>query len=434
MENGTNNNGQKDEIFTTVSSSDNSFQKVNITSTPHKTVSSYYSGKSKNNLFKSIAFPFVSGALGAALLLGVCINVPAINEKVFSNLGNTKSTSKPVIQTSTGSVSSTVNLSEYSNTAVSVANKILPSVVSIEIEYTITTPSFYGPGSSTATTTAAGSGVIITSDGYILTNNHVVNEESSGYYYQVSSANKITVRLYNNEKEYSATIVGTDELTDLAVLKIDAENLTAAELGDSDSVCVGEFAMAIGNPLEMSNTVTAGIISAVGREITDVDNSEYKLIQTDAAINSGNSGGALVNADGKVIGINTLKLSGTAVEGIGFAIPINDTLDIIDQLITYNKVKRPYLGISGSDISEEYAAYYNVPVGVYVNSVEENGAADAAGIKSGDIIVKINDTNISNMTELTKEKNEHKIGDTISITVSRNGKEKKLTLTLGETP
>ena len=192
--------------------------------------------------------------------------------------------------------------------------------------------------------------------------------------------------------------------------------------------------MAIGNPLEMSNTVTAGIISAVGREITDVDNSEYKLIQTDAAINSGNSGGALVNADGKVIGINTLKLSGTAVEGIGFAIPINDTLDIIDQLITYNKVKRPYLGISGSDISEEYAAYYNVPVGVYVNSVEENGAADAAGIKSGDIIVKINDTNISNMTELTKEKNEHKIGDTISITVSRNGKEKKLTLTLGETP
>lgn len=433
MENGTNNNEPKEEVFTSTSSS-NEFQRVNISDTPHKTVSSYYSGKPKNGVFKNFIFPFASGVLGAALLLGVCIKVPAINEKVFSSTGNNQTTTKPIIQTSTGSVSSTVNLTEYSNTAISVANKILPSVVSIEIEYTITTPSFYGPGSNTATSTASGSGVIITSDGYILTNNHVVNEESSDYYYQVSSANKITVRLYNDDTEYSATIVGTDELTDLAVLKIDAENLTAAELGDSDSVCVGEFAMAIGNPLEMSNTVTAGIISAVGREITDVDSTQYKLIQTDAAINSGNSGGALVNADGKVIGINTLKLSGTAVEGIGFAIPINDTLDIIDQLITYNKVKRPYLGISGSDISEEYAKYYNVPVGVYVNSVEENSAADAAGLKTGDIIVKINDTDISNMTELTKAKNEHNIGDTISITISRNGKEKTLTLTLGENP
>ena len=192
--------------------------------------------------------------------------------------------------------------------------------------------------------------------------------------------------------------------------------------------------MAVGNPLDMNNSVTAGIVSALNREITDEEGTTYNLIQTDAAINAGNSGGALVNADGKVIGINTLKLYGTAVEGMGFAIPINDTLDIIDQLITYNKVKRPYIGISGSDISEEYSKYYDLPQGVYVNSVEKDGPAEAAGLKTGDIITKLNDTEVKSMTELTKAKNECEIGDTVSITINRNGKNQTLTLTLGETP
>lgn len=434
MENDTNNNEVKDDVFTnqTSSSSENGFQKVNISDKKHKTVNSYYSGKPKNSFLKSFLFPFISGILGAALVLGVCIYVPSINERLF-NSSNNESGKTTVIQSSTGSVSNTVNLTDYSNTAMSVANKVLPSVVSIEIEYTITSPSFYGRESS-STSVASGSGVIITSDGYILTNNHVVSDDSSDSYYQVSTANKISVYLYNDDTPYEATIVGTDDVTDLAVLKIDATDLTAAELGDSSAVAVGEFVMAIGNPLDMNNTVTAGIISALDREITDENNTTYNLIQTDAAINAGNSGGALVNADGKVIGINTLKLYGTSVEGIGFAIPINDTLDIIDQLITYNKVKRPYIGISGSDISEEYAEYYNLPQGVYVNSVEENSPADAAGLKTGDIITKLNDTTITNMTELTNAKNEHEIGDTVSITINRNGKSQTLTLTLGETP
>ncbi len=440
MENSPQSSEKKDEIFTSAKSSDDSFKKVNVASSNYKNVNTYYSGRSKGGFVKSFLLPFISGVLGATLVLGACIYVPSINDRLFKTNQKNEQSSRPIIQSSGESVSSTVDLAQYSNTAISVANKVLPSVVSIEIEYTVSSSgSFYGYGGGTSTTTATGSGVIITNDGYILTNNHVVNDKSTssdifGNYYQVSSANKISVHLYNDEKVYDATIVGTDDVTDLAVIKIDAKDLKAAELGDSSKVAVGEFAMAVGNPLEMDNTVTAGIISALGREITDEDNKTYNLIQTDAAINAGNSGGALVNADGKVIGINTLKLSGTAIEGIGFAIPINDTLDIIDQLITYNKVKRPYIGISGSDISEEYSKYYKVPQGVYVNSVYEKSPAEKAGIKAGDIITKLDDTEVKNMTELTKAKNEHKIGDTVSITVNRNGKTQSLTLTLGEDP
>ena len=432
MDNDSNNNEVKDDVFVN-SSSDNGFQKVNISDKKKKSVNSYYSGKSKSGFIKSVFVPFVSGIVGASLVLGICLYVPAVNEKVF-NKSTPEDNKSAVINYQTGKVSNTVNLSDYSNTAISVANKVLPSVVSIEIEYTVSSPSFYGRGTNTSTSVASGSGVIITNDGYILTNNHVVSEDSSNSYYQVSTANKITVHLYNDEKTYEAQIVGTDDITDLAVLKIDATDLQAAELGDSSQLSVGEFVMAVGNPLDMNNSVTAGIVSALNREITDEEGTTYNLIQTDAAINAGNSGGALVNADGKVIGINTLKLYGTAVEGMGFAIPINDTLDIIDQLITYNKVKRPYIGISGSDISEEYSKYYDLPQGVYVNSVEKDGPAEAAGLKTGDIITKLNDTEVKSMTELTKAKNECEIGDTVSITINRNGKNQTLTLTLGETP
>lgn len=439
-----NNNGE--DIFSQGKRNSSDFKKVDFSDKNYKSASSYYSGKPKGNLAKGVLVPFTSGVIGAALVLGIFINVPSVNNKFFKSSAddNQKTT---VITSSTGSVSSVVNLKDYSDTAISVANKVLPSVVSIEIEYTVTNQGypFYGMNpysnnnSTSSTATASGSGVIISEDGYILTNNHVVNESSSNNYYQVSAANKITVTLYSDNKDeeaksYEAQIVGTDPLTDLAVLKIDATGLKAAELGDSASLQVGEFVMAVGNPLDMPNTVTSGIVSALNREITDDDGTEYKLIQTDAAINAGNSGGALVNADGKVIGINTLKLSGDSIEGIGFAIPINDTTKIVEQLITYNKVKRPYLGISGSDVTEEYSKYYKIPQGVYVNSVEEKGPADIAGIKAGDIITKIDDTEIKSMTELTKVKNSHEIGDTVSITISRNNKTQTVTLKLGEMP
>ena len=192
--------------------------------------------------------------------------------------------------------------------------------------------------------------------------------------------------------------------------------------------------MAVGNPIGMQSSVTCGIVSAVNRQVTDSDRKQYTLIQTDAAINSGNSGGALVNSEGKVIGINTLKLSGTGIEGMGFAIPINSTKDITSQLIQYSKVKRPYIGISGIDLTEENAKTYNLVAGVYVKSVEDFSSAEKAGIKAGDVIIEADGTKISKMDDLNKIKNSHKIGDEMKVKVNRNGQEKELTITLGEQP
>ena len=220
----------------------------------------------------------------------------------------------------------------------------------------------------------------------------------------------------------------------MAILKIDRNDLTPVEIGDSDSVQVGEFAMAIGNPLDMRNTVTSGIISGVNREIEDDNGTMYTLIQTDAAINAGNSGGALVNADGKLIGINTLKMSGTGIEGMGFAIPINSTLDISEQLISTGKVKRPYIGISGTDVSETLSEYYNIPVGVYVRSIQSDGPAKSSDLKPGDVIVKFNGEKIETMSQLNKKKNDCKIGDEVTLTVSRGGEEVDVKVTLTEQP
>ncbi len=271
-------------------------------------------------------------------------------------------------------------------------------------------------------------------DGYILTNNHIVNSNSNSYYYEVSKASKVTVYLYNDETPYEAKIIGTDEQTDLAVIKIEKTGLTAAELGDSDLVKVGEFSMAIGNPLGMQSSVTGGIISAVNREVTDSDGKTYTLIQTDAAINAGNSGGALVNSEGKVIGVNTLKLSGTGIEGMGFAIPINSTLNIYEQLVQYNKVKRPYIGITGLDLDEKTAEYNKLAIGIYVKAIDDFSSAEKAGIKPGDVIIEADGKKITTMNELNEIKNAHKIGDEMTLKVNRNGNEVSITLTLAEQP
>lgn len=322
-----------------------------------------------------------------------------------------------------------MSLSNYSDTAVGVAEKVRPSIVGITVEYSVN--SIF---SKNGTTTASGSGIIMSEDGYILTNNHIVNSTSSNSYYEVSKANKVIVYLYNDETPYEATIVGTDEQTDLAVIKIDKTGLVSAEIGNSSSVKVGEFSMAIGNPLGMESSVTCGIISAVNREVTDSDGKKYTLIQTDAAINAGNSGGALVNAEGKVIGINTLKLSGTGIEGMGFAIPIDSTTDIYNQLIQYNKVKRPFIGITGLDLDEQTAKYYNLSVGVYVKAIEDFSSAEKAGLKVGDVIVEADGQKITKMDELNEIKNKHSIGDEMTLKVNRDGKEVSITLTLAEQP
>lgn len=263
-----------------------------------KSVGNYnYKGK---GLGKTVFVSFLSGIIGASLVVGTCFGIPEVKAKI---VGEQKEIEEETKQTSTQVNATAVSLTQYSDTAIGVAAKVLPSIVGIEIEYSVN--SIFGKSTGSAT----GSGIIISEDGYILTNNHVVNSTSSNSYYQVSTAGAIKVKLYNDETVYDAKIVGTDDQTDLAVIKIDKTGLTAAELGNSDNVVVGEFAMAIGNPLGLSTSATCGIISAVNRDITTSDNKKYTVIQTDAAINSGNSGGALVNSKGQVIGINTLKLS-----------------------------------------------------------------------------------------------------------------------------
>lgn len=189
-----------------------------------------------------------------------------------------------------------------------------------------------------------------------------------------------------------------------------------------------------GNPLGMQSSVTSGIISAVNRDVNAEDGNTFSLIQTDAAINAGNSGGALVNAEGKVIGVNTLKLSGTGIEGMGFAIPINDTLDIYNSLIKYGKVLRPYIGIGGIDIDEATAKYYNLTVGVYVKQVQNDGPAASSDIKTGDIITAIDGNKVTTMAELNEIKDKKNIGDKVTLDIYRNGETKKIEITLGEQP
>ena len=388
------------------------------------------SQKTKSGFGRTILVPFFSGVVGCAVVVGTCFGVPSIREKILNNNVSSSSSSS----SSTSGLVDQVSLSNYSDTAVFAANKILPSIVGIKIEYNVTSNIPFFGNSSQSTATATGSGIIISEDGYILTNNHVVSSSESESYYQVSEATKVTVTLFNDETEYEAKIVGTDEETDLAVIKIDKTDLPKAEFADSDSIKVGEFAMAVGNPLGMQSSITCGVVSAVNRKVTDSDGKEYTLIQTDAAINAGNSGGALVNSEGKVIGVNTLKLTGDGVEGMGFAIPINSTTDITSQLIQYSKVKRPYIGITGMELDSETAKKYNLVEGIYVKDVETFSAAEKAGIKIGDVIVEADGKQIKTMDELNEVKNSHQIGDELKIKVNREGQEKELTIKLGEQP
>lgn len=383
---------------------------------------------------KSVAVPFISGLVGASLIVGICFNVPSIKSKLLEGHYSNRQESSPILDYNNVNLN-LVSLSNISDTGVYVANKVLPSIVGIKVDFSIN--SIFSRNSSTVS--AEGSGVIISSDGYILTNNHVIDSSSSSSnsYYEVGEAAKIQVYLYNDDTPYDAKIIGTDEQTDLAVIKINKSDLVAAELGDSDTVQVGEWCMTIGNPLGMKSTVCQGSISALNREITDSEGKTYSVLQTDAAINEGNSGGALVNSKGQVIGINTLKASGEGVEGLGFAIPINSTKTIYNDLIQYNKVKRPYIGITGSDVTEKTIKAnptFDLKLGAYVRSIDDFSPAEKAGLKIGDIIVAADGQKVESMDDLNKVKNSHKIGDKISLTIYRDKKEFTVELTLVEQP
>ncbi len=412
--------------------SNNSFKSVDSTNFN----SSYKEFKNSEKKFnfgfaKNVLAPFLFGVIGSVTVIAVSLNVPTIKENIVKKLVSVESPNSYGDNTNTANINTQmVSLVGYSETGVGVASKVRPSIVGIEVEYSVNSI-FYR---NKSTVTAAGSGIIISEDGYILTNNHIVNSSSTSYYYELGKANKVTVTLYNDSTKYDATIVGTDSQTDLAVIKIEKNGLKAAELGDSDAVQVGEFAMAIGNPLGLTDSVTAGIVSAVNREVSDQDGNSYVAIQTDASINSGNSGGALVNSKGQVIGVNTLKLSGTGVEGVGFAIPINSTKEIYEQLIQYNKVKRPYIGIDGYDLDEQTAEDNNLVVGIYIKTIEDFSAGEKAGLKIGDVIVEVDGTKVTKMDELNAIKNQKQIGDTLKLKVFREGKEKEITVTLQEQP
>ena len=403
----------------------------------YKTSNEFKQAKNKkaNRFASSFLLPFISGILGAGLIFGICFYVPEIKNKLFITKTTEISTQKD--DSKNNSINNSSNNSEYnatlmdiakySETSVAVAEKALPSVVGITVTYNIQS-SFGG----SAEAQAAGSGIIITEDGYIITNNHVISSESSTAYYQITEAKSIQVHLYGEDEStlYNATVIGSDETTDLAVLKIDKNNLIPIEIGDSDNLKVGEFVMALGNPMGMNSSVTAGIISALNREISS-EGKTFVTIQTDAPINAGNSGGALVNSRGELIGINTLKLS--SGEGIGFAIPINPSVLIIDQLIEYGEVKRPYIGITGSTLDESTAKRYNVPVGIYVEEILKDSPA-VGKLEVGDIITEAEGTKVKSITEINNIKNTYKIGDEFTLKVYRNNAYTNITIKLAETP
>ncbi len=268
----------------------------------------------------------------------------------------------------------------------------------------------------------AGSGVIIASDGYIVTNNHVIED-----------ANKIMIKLKNGDI-YEASVVGKSSEVDIAVLKIDATDLQAVVLGDSDKLVVGDTAVVVGNPLGSGATVTNGIISALDREI-DLGDSVMNLLQTNAAVNPGNSGGGLFNGKGELVGIVVAKSAGSDIEGIGFAIPINDIKDTISEIKTYGYIRgRVQLGVNLLEVDNAWdAMIYNLDsLGVYVRSVEDDSDAKKAGIKAGDRIVSINGNDVDEANDIKKEISSKSPGDKIILGINRNGREYNVNVTLSE--
>ena len=297
-----------------------------------------------------------------------------------------------------------------------IAEKVGPAIVGIVAS--IPQATYFG----TVQGQSSGSGIIMSKDGYVVTNQHVINNASS-----------IVVYLSNGDQK-KAEVVGQDARTDLAVLKMEAGEYTFAEFGDSSTVKVGDLAVAIGNPLgmEFAGSVTSGIISALNRTV-EVEGRVYNLIQTDAAINSGNSGGALVDRFGKIIGINSVKIATSGVEGLGFAIPIDEAKPIISDLINHGFVKgRPVLGIMGRNITSDISIRYNYPEGVFVESTVEGSGAAAAGIQRGDIITYADGVRIKTIEELNKVRDKKKAGATMQLTIERNGKIMDISVVLGE--
>ena len=390
--------------------------------------------KPKKGYMKKVALvvgaAVLFGAVGGVTMQGTSyLTGKLLGKNTKSTVGTTKTVSNAKLTTSTSTVTSDVS---------DIVENTLPSIVSITNMSVQEVQNFFG-GISQQESESAGSGIIISqndSELLVVTNNHVVE-----------GSDTLTVT-FNDGNSVEAQIKGTDSARDLAVVAVPLDKISddtmnaikVATLGDSDSLKVGEPAIAIGNALGYGQSVTTGIVSATGRTIDGFD-GEY--IQTDAAINPGNSGGALLNANGEVIGINSAKINSSAVEGMGFAIPISDASDVIQNLMnkeTRSKVsdeERGYLGIKGYDVSEEGAQMYNMPTGVYVKEVMSGGGAEKAGLTKGSIITGFEGSSISGMSSLQEQLQYYKIGEEVTLTVQipdKNGEytEKDIKVTLGK--
>lgn len=382
----------------------------------------------------------VAVSLASALICGVISSSAVV--VLGGNLQNATAptTSQGDASTLNTNNNKTVYVNETAEVNIGTAyNKAAPSVVGIRVS-TPSTGYYYGQGSSSS---SEGSGVVYTSDGYIITNYHVIssavegNSSSNNPFGQQLPSQSTTIEVFladNPDEGIAANIVGYDASADLAILKINKTGLTAIEIGDSDSIQVGEKAIAIGNPggLDFMGSVSSGIISGLNRKIQTEQGVEMNLIQTDAAINPGNSGGALVNINGQLIGINNSKMAGENFEGMGFAIPVNEVVEICDRLIKNENAPTPYIGITAnSSYDAQTLQRMGYPAGVVVYSVSVDSPAADAGIQRNDIITKFNGVEISSYQMLNSEKNKCSAGDTVTVTVYRNGQSIDLQVTLG---
>lgn len=430
----------------------------------HDNNDGYYQGQYQDGVYRATSnvenrkkknkkVPKALTIIGCAILFGIISGVTFLGVSVIGN--HILKADFGAEQTVTASVSETkdnvdlkTSRSVITSDVTSVVDEVMPSVVSITNLSVQEVQNFFGQ-TVQYESTGAGSGIIIAETDeelLIVTNYHVIE------------GSKTLTVTFNDESSIEAYVKGTDADIDIAVISVPLENIpketknaiSVATLGDSTTLKAGEPAIAIGNALGYGQSVTTGVVSAVNRELTTTNETTgetvstgVKLIQTDAAINPGNSGGALLNANGEVIGINSSKLASTEVEGMGYAIPISDIKDVLEELMTQKtKVKvsdeqKGYIGISGFDVSSESAQLYGMPVGVYVESVLKGGAAEKAGITKGNIITEFNGKSIKNMEELQEELSYCAVGETVTVTVQipeNNGEytEKTIELVLGK--
>lgn len=358
--------------------------------------------KTKKKSNSSVILAATLGAVGGALIIVIITGIVLAGYYFKSN-------AKPTIKATTTQTQSSKNATS-TDLSVNVAEKVLPSIVSITVKGATQTDPMTG---QSYTSEGSGSGVLIKNNGYIVTNNHVINGGKD-------------IEVLVGAKTYKAQIVGTDSTTDLAVLKIQGSNFNPINIGTSSDLKVGQYVMALGSPFGLDNSVSTGIISGLGRSNMVQDNSQIStyvnLIQTDAAVNPGNSGGALVNEAGQLVGINTLisSTSGSSA-GVGFAIPVDTVLDIANQLIKTGKASHPFMGVSTQSINEQVAQAYALPVkeGAYVVYVAPNSPAAKAGITRGDIITAINGEKVETQEDVYTQVRLHKVGDEITVTYYR---------------